>query len=564
MNAVVAPQAQSPIRSRMRWLQRTLRPIQRDRQLGCCMTAGMGRETVEVHLTETAGGRPRAYYRGLHRCGSPWACPTCRQRAMLVRCKDLETAIQHHGVESCLFLTGTVRHSRHDDLALNQQVIKLAYSKFQQGEPWKRGRLRLGWEHSVITWEHTWSAHNGWHPHFHGLAFCDSLGVPELDRPDSSLYGWKARRQQGEGDWVVYGVGSARCSAIARALKEGTALDDADGVQRLVSEWAVPASWLDWARSRWVQSVRRAVEHLAKGIADDERAAWTTEKLERYQPSHEVGLVFERCLSSKVKAYLTKMGLEPDDDGSDDAVQEQFVADKKRRFGLDGAGLADAGRTELPREVRLAREVVNQGQKHAREGSLDAFQIAWQFALACRDLADGTGDKHYVSERRAVFRSLWQEYCRVTEGLRHMTWSKGARVALGVAKPDEDDDGLSDDAIAANEDLKAGDEEGSDRQVEEQKPVALIPRCLYADLVRSGADDAVLRRAEPSPDRPPLRGPDLVAYALSLLRAKDPDTPALYPVPDELGQGPVCLRRSATPPGPRPSLVPAQRSLRFA
>jgi len=495
---------------------------------------------------------------------------------MLVRGKDLGSALAFHGVERCLLMTGTVRHTRHDDLELNQAVIKLAYSKFQGGIPWKKGKRKLGWEHHVATWEHTWSPRNGWHPHFHGMVFCKRLGVPDLNDPNAKIYGYKARRRDGDGDWAYYGLGTARCSAISQGLSDEASLKDPDGFMRPVSEWAVPASWHDWARSRWIDSVRRAVLALAKNVAPEKSAAWITEKLEHYLPTHDVGLQFERCRTDKVKDYLTKMGLTVDDfrgvrGGDDDGVRRRFKRSGERSLGLEGASLSDVGPRVLSPEARLAHEVADQGYKRGRGDSLTSLQIAWQFALASDDVerlvAAGVSDDSLAAARssRAEFRQLWQEYCRVTQGLRHMTWSLGARVAFGLVKPDEDgEEGPSDEAIALNKDVEVVDE----KQTAKKEPIASIPRCLYSDLARAGADDCVLARAESQPGRPALRGAELVAFAQSLVTSRSPDTPALYLLPDELGQGPVCRRRVPLGPGPKKRrLLPiasAQRGFRFA
>lgn len=122
-----------------------------------------------------------AMYRGLQTCGSVWACPVCAAKISERRRVELLGAIDQHQVQGgqVLLLSLTVPHTRGDvlsDLLANQA---LAMSRFQGSRASHRFWDHLGCIGTVRAWEVT-HGDNGWHPHFHVLAFVSgSVFLPE-------------------------------------------------------------------------------------------------------------------------------------------------------------------------------------------------------------------------------------------------------------------------------------------------------------------------------------------------------------------------------------------------
>lgn len=129
--------------------------------------------TVNVWRSADHGS---THYSGLQTCGSVWSCPVCAAKISERRRVQLQTCIDQHHANGgeVLLLTLTNPHTREDDLAAMLKAQQTAIHRIYNTRAAKAFWKRLGCVGTVRAWEVTHGHANGWHPHFHILAFVDS------------------------------------------------------------------------------------------------------------------------------------------------------------------------------------------------------------------------------------------------------------------------------------------------------------------------------------------------------------------------------------------------------
>jgi hypothetical protein len=152
--------------------------------------------------TLVLGEDGRANFRGVTRCGSPWACPVCAPKVAAARAEALRpqiAALMEAGW-TAWSITLTVSHDAGHDLAELWRVLGKAWSRLTSGKRWQEIR-DLGGVEYVRGSDLTHSPRHGWHPHMHltlllGPEHGGSGAVPRwlLARWISVLakMGWKA------------------------------------------------------------------------------------------------------------------------------------------------------------------------------------------------------------------------------------------------------------------------------------------------------------------------------------------------------------------------------------
>jgi len=142
------------------------------RSLACC---GLGRKPVPGENPDDAAAylevdhrAGSADLRGLLRCASPWACPTCAPKVAAARARVLapQVAARTEAGWTAWLVTLTLRHKRGDDLAALFSALGTAWSRLTSGKNGKALR-RLGPPEFIRGLDLTWSARHGWHPHVH-------------------------------------------------------------------------------------------------------------------------------------------------------------------------------------------------------------------------------------------------------------------------------------------------------------------------------------------------------------------------------------------------------------
>jgi hypothetical protein len=122
-----------------------------------------------------------AFVGGVMRCNRGHWCPWCSVVIGLARAKELAEAISvHHEAGGGVYLASfTVRHSVHDGLAEQLEMLGNARRRMMDGRPWRTFASTIGLVGSVRALEITHGA-SGWHGHYHVLLFTEAV-LPPLE-----------------------------------------------------------------------------------------------------------------------------------------------------------------------------------------------------------------------------------------------------------------------------------------------------------------------------------------------------------------------------------------------
>lgn len=145
------------------------------------------------------GGPRRAWYRGLHLCGSVWHCPVCAAKISERRRAELQEGIDAQVAKggSVILLTLTFPHALTDSLRVSIQRFTDATRRLKSGRRWKDIKARYGICGGIRALEVT-HGDNGWHPHTHEIVFVERPLLPEqLVELKNDVYAlWCAATQQ--------------------------------------------------------------------------------------------------------------------------------------------------------------------------------------------------------------------------------------------------------------------------------------------------------------------------------------------------------------------------------
>lgn len=170
-------------------MKRLQRSLTASKSSGLCCYGRGDVVTVEVGRLLTA------HVSGIHRCGSPWACPVCAPVVRQRRAMEIDAALRHHldGGGGALLVTLTLRHHRGDTLASRLAPVAESMRHVLNGKPWERRKTALGFLGVMKAVEITHGA-NGWHPHSHTLMLLERAAT-EIERRE--LEAWMFGRWAG-------------------------------------------------------------------------------------------------------------------------------------------------------------------------------------------------------------------------------------------------------------------------------------------------------------------------------------------------------------------------------
>lgn len=152
----------------------------------CHSKVAFGRTSVDVMRKD---GAP--YFRGVHRCGSVWACAVCSAQISEGRRRELQKGIdnavaQGAGVGLATF---TFSHGLHDDLATLMPRFRDAMRRVKSGRAWQAIKAEFGLVHTIKALEVTHGKVNGWHPHEHQLFFTrEPLSKSQLQEMTDAIF----------------------------------------------------------------------------------------------------------------------------------------------------------------------------------------------------------------------------------------------------------------------------------------------------------------------------------------------------------------------------------------
>lgn len=217
--------AEQRVRRVERWaLQAASREILDTKALRtCCHAVIPQRQAVDIWKS-----KENFHYGGLLTCGSVWVCPVCAgkisERRRVELKSALDTVLKYGG--SAQLWTFTAPHNLDHSLNFLLDAMHQARRKMLNRKSWKRLISSLGVFGTIRGLEVTHSFKNGWHVHFHVLAFLsasspESLGIIEDD---------------------IYSLWRSACSAAGLSdpsREHGVKVEDGQAASQYIGKWGL-------------------------------------------------------------------------------------------------------------------------------------------------------------------------------------------------------------------------------------------------------------------------------------------------------------------------------------
>lgn len=127
----------------------------------------------------------KAFFGGLHTCGSVWTCPVCaskiESKRQLEISKFFSWAYRKDFGKKVVMMTLTFPHKSDQPLDENLKLFLSALRKLRAGKRWVKFKENHGYEGLIRALEINHGT-NGWHPHTHELWVVDSSVDADLLR----------------------------------------------------------------------------------------------------------------------------------------------------------------------------------------------------------------------------------------------------------------------------------------------------------------------------------------------------------------------------------------------
>jgi len=142
-----------------------------DTRLANCHHAVCGQgDSVSIWRSVPTHGR--TWYGGVQRCGDVWRCAICSAKISEHRKNEFQEAAAAAGRAGygMTFITATIRHHANQRLDFLLPRLAKARSRMTSWRAYKAMNKRFGVVGTIRTLEVTHGG-NGWHPHYHTIAF---------------------------------------------------------------------------------------------------------------------------------------------------------------------------------------------------------------------------------------------------------------------------------------------------------------------------------------------------------------------------------------------------------
>lgn len=171
---VAASKNDADLRRLLRFaLQAQARAIVKDMAVARCLRRPIPlSQGVEIRLKPNG----QAIFAGLQTCKSVWTCAVCASRISESRAHEIATMIEQAKAwgETVGMVTYTLQHSERQPLLQTLTALKEARRWMLRHRQYKALKKGLNIVGSATSTEITWSAKNGFHPHFHEVLFFDA------------------------------------------------------------------------------------------------------------------------------------------------------------------------------------------------------------------------------------------------------------------------------------------------------------------------------------------------------------------------------------------------------
>lgn len=238
-----------------------------ERSLQCCHATVSHQSEGSAELIwqreQTADGyEDRAYFSGIHRCGSVWLCPVCAHAVAAGRRNELnaaQTAAGEHGF-GLSFVTQTIRHGA--DMPLSDTLERLADARrrLTSWRAFKELAKRYGRIGEIRALEVT-HGQNGWHPHLHMIWFHErALSAEDRQALQAELFD-------------LWRKSCGRAGLPLPNEAHGVTVQAGNAAADYTSKWGF-ADELTRSQTKQGKGKGRTPWELLRDAADDGRAAW--------------------------------------------------------------------------------------------------------------------------------------------------------------------------------------------------------------------------------------------------------------------------------------------------
>lgn len=175
-------------------------------------------------------------YSGLTTCGSVWMCPVCAVRVSEERRSELTLAIERNVMlgGSCQLWTFTAPHYMGQSLRFLLDAVSKARGKMLNRKSYKAQISFLGLRGTVRALEVTFSYDNGWHVHFHVLAFMfKAASEYDLEAIEDAFS-------------IMWSKACLDVGLSAPSREHGVSVENGDRAAKYVGKWGVEDELTRW------------------------------------------------------------------------------------------------------------------------------------------------------------------------------------------------------------------------------------------------------------------------------------------------------------------------------
>jgi len=133
---------------------------------------------VGVEFQVKRNGNGKAYYSGVHVCGSVWLCPVCSNKIASFRRAEFSQASKKG--YAAMLITFTMQHGKGETLDKLLSVLNESVRSLKGGRWWQSFRQEWNVKAYATSLEITHGQVHGWHPHKHMVIYCD-MSQADLD-----------------------------------------------------------------------------------------------------------------------------------------------------------------------------------------------------------------------------------------------------------------------------------------------------------------------------------------------------------------------------------------------
>ncbi len=143
---------------------------------------------VSILVTRRQRGR-HASFHGVQHCHNPWSCPVCTAQMLTIKAAEVTQIIEAKKIQGLYpkMVTYTVPHNRRETAAEVLKKLQIIKRRYNRNLRYVLRKEFPSWDGTITSLECKYSAHFGWHWHYHVLYFFDAFDCVKFDNYESIL-----------------------------------------------------------------------------------------------------------------------------------------------------------------------------------------------------------------------------------------------------------------------------------------------------------------------------------------------------------------------------------------